>query len=297
MRPHGTYSIAARDPDTGELGVAVQSHWFSVGSLCTWARPGVGAVATQSVVEPGHGPRGLDRLAAGEDASTALAALLAADELAPVRQVGIVDAHGGVAVHTGAGCIPEAGHVRGEHWVCQANMMERATVPDAMSAGFARSDGDLAERLMTALEARRGRGRRRPRPPVGRPARRARRRRAVAVPRRPARRGPRRPRRRAAPAARAPARVRARRGGGRADGRGALRRGGAALRAGRGAGSELGRAAVLGRARPRAERRRRGRSRRHPARGSRASGLAHPARPAVTRVRSGGRAVRSALRD
>ena len=70
-----------------------------------------------------------------------------------MRQVGIVDAHGGVAVHTGAGCIPEAGHVRGEHWVCQANMMERATVPDAMSAGFARSDGDLAERLMTALEA------------------------------------------------------------------------------------------------------------------------------------------------
>ena len=153
MRPHGTYSIAARDPDSGELGVAVQSHWFSVGSLCTWARPGVGAVATQSVVEPGHGPRGLDRLAAGEDASTALAALLAADELAPVRQVGIVDAHGGVAVHTGAGCIPEAGDVRGDHWVCQANMMERATVPDAMSAGFARSDGDLAERLMTALEA------------------------------------------------------------------------------------------------------------------------------------------------
>jgi uncharacterized Ntn-hydrolase superfamily protein len=153
MRPHGTYSIAALDPETGELGVAVQSHWFSVGSLCAWAWPGVGAVATQSVVEPAHGPRGLKRLTAGEDASTALAALLAADALADLRQVGIVDARGGVAVHTGSGCIPEAGDVRGEHWTCQANMMERRTVPDAMSAGFAAAGGDLAERLMTALEA------------------------------------------------------------------------------------------------------------------------------------------------
>src|SRR6185312_15934791 len=122
---HGTYSIVALDPATGELGVAVQSHWFSVGSLCAWARPGVGAVATQSVVEPAHGPRGLDRLAAGEGASAALAGLLAADELADLRQVGIVDARGGVAVHTGAGCIPEAGDAPGEHWTCQANMMER----------------------------------------------------------------------------------------------------------------------------------------------------------------------------
>jgi uncharacterized Ntn-hydrolase superfamily protein len=113
----------------------------------------VGAVATQSVVEPAHGPRGLERLAAGEDAGTALAALLAADALADLRQVGIVDARGGVAVHTGPGCIPEAGDVRGEHWTCQANMMERRTVPDAMSAGFAAAGGDLAERLMTALEA------------------------------------------------------------------------------------------------------------------------------------------------
>jgi uncharacterized Ntn-hydrolase superfamily protein len=151
-RPHGTYSIVAFDPDTGELGAAVQSHWFSVGSLCTWARPGVGAVATQSVVEPAHGPGALDRLAAGDDASAALAAVLAADALAAVRQVGVVDARGGVAVHTGADCIPEAGHVTGEHWSCQANMMGRATVPDAMSAAFAASDGDLAERLMTALE-------------------------------------------------------------------------------------------------------------------------------------------------
>jgi uncharacterized Ntn-hydrolase superfamily protein len=151
-RPHGTYSIVALDPDTGELGAAVQSHWFSVGSLCTWARPGVGAVATQSVVEPAHGPHALDRLGRGEGAAEALAGVLAADALAAVRQVGVVDARGGVAVHTGAECIPEAGHVTGDNRTCQANMMARATVPDAMSAAFAAAGGDIAERLMTALE-------------------------------------------------------------------------------------------------------------------------------------------------
>src|SRR5215218_8226000 len=93
-RPHGTYSIVALDPDTGELGAAVQSHWFSVGSLCPWARPGIGAVATQAVVEPAHGPHGLDRMAAGESAPDALAAVLATDALADVRQVGAVDAAG-----------------------------------------------------------------------------------------------------------------------------------------------------------------------------------------------------------
>jgi uncharacterized Ntn-hydrolase superfamily protein len=136
MRPHGTYSIVARDPASGELGAAVQSHWFSVGSLCTWAWPGVGAVATQSVVEPGHGPHALDRLRRGDAAADALAGVLAADELAVVRQVGVVDAQGRVAAHTGADCIPEAGHTVGEHWTCQANMMARATVPAAMSAAF-----------------------------------------------------------------------------------------------------------------------------------------------------------------
>jgi uncharacterized Ntn-hydrolase superfamily protein len=150
---HGTYSIVARDPATGELGAAVQSHWFSVGSLCIWARPGIGAVATQSVVEPAYGPRALDRIAAGEDASAALAGLLAADRLAAVRQVGVVDARGAVAVHTGASCIARAGHVVGDHWSCQANMMERDTVPEAMSAAFAAAEGTLAERMMAALEA------------------------------------------------------------------------------------------------------------------------------------------------
>jgi uncharacterized Ntn-hydrolase superfamily protein len=153
-----TYSIVARDPATGELGAAVQSHWFSVGALCPWARPGVGAVATQSIVEPAHGPNGLDRVAAGEPAEAALTALLAADPMAELRQVGIVDAAGRVAAHTGERCVPRAGHVLGAHWACQANMMLRDTVPAAMSATFEAAEGDLAARLMAALEGAEGEG-------------------------------------------------------------------------------------------------------------------------------------------
>jgi uncharacterized Ntn-hydrolase superfamily protein len=155
---HGTYSIVARDEQTGELGAAVQSHWFSVGSLCTWARPGIGAVATQSVVEPAYGPNALDLMAGGADAAEALAELVAADPLAAVRQVGVVDAGGGVAVHTGAGCIPCAGDATGPSWSCQANMMATEAVPAAMSAAYERTTGDLADRLMTALEAAEGAG-------------------------------------------------------------------------------------------------------------------------------------------
>ena len=153
-------------------------------------------------------------------------ACCAADPLAAVRQVGVVDARGGVAVHTGAECIPEAGDVTGEHWTCQANMMARATVPDAMSAAFARGGRRPRRAAHDRAGGRRGRGRRRPRPPVGR-ARSSRP--AQGEPwqarDRPARRGPRRPDRRAAPPARPPARVRARRRGRRADGRGPRRRG------------------------------------------------------------------------
>jgi uncharacterized Ntn-hydrolase superfamily protein len=105
----GTYSIVARDPASGELGVAVQSHWFSVGSVVAWARPGVGAVATQSVAEVAHGPNSLDRLTDGLDPAGALEAVLAEDDLAGYRQLGLVDAGGRTAVHTGPGCIPYAG--------------------------------------------------------------------------------------------------------------------------------------------------------------------------------------------
>jgi uncharacterized Ntn-hydrolase superfamily protein len=155
---HGTYSIVARDPETGELGVAVQSHWFSVGPLCAWTRAGVGAVATQSVVEPAYGPNALDLLQDGAGAEQALGELLAADPLAAVRQVAVIDARGGLGVHTGEDCIAEAGHVAGEHWSCQANMMARPTVPAAMSAAFAAAGGPLADRLMAALRAAEGEG-------------------------------------------------------------------------------------------------------------------------------------------
>jgi uncharacterized Ntn-hydrolase superfamily protein len=150
---HGTYSIVARDPETGEVGVAVQSHWFSVGPLCAWTRAGVGAVATQSVVEPAYGPNALDLLQEGTGAEQALGELLAADPLAAVRQVAVIDARGGLSVHTGEDCIAEAGHAAGEHWSCQANMMARPTVPAAMSEAFATARGPLADRLVSALLA------------------------------------------------------------------------------------------------------------------------------------------------
>jgi uncharacterized Ntn-hydrolase superfamily protein len=149
----GTYSIVARDPSSGELGVAVQSHWFGVGGVVAWARPGVGAAATQSVAEVAHGPNALDRLADGLDAAAAIAAVLREDELAGYRQLGVVDARGGVATHTGKGCIQYAGDIAGEGFSCQANMMATATVPDAMAEAFRAHGGDLAERLLGALDA------------------------------------------------------------------------------------------------------------------------------------------------
>ncbi|MBE2320513.1 DUF1028 domain-containing protein [Solirubrobacter sp. CPCC 204708] len=148
----------ARDPATGELGVAVQSHWFSVGPLCAWARAGVGAVATQSVVEPAYGPNALDRLADKIPAAQALGELLAADPLAKVRQVALVDAHGHVSTHTGGDCIAHAGHVAGDTFSCQANMMAAETVPDAMASAFAAATGLFQDRLLAALEAAEGQG-------------------------------------------------------------------------------------------------------------------------------------------
>ena len=152
-RPVNTYSIVARDPATGEMGVAVQSHWFSVGSVVTWAEPGVGAVATQSFVEVSYGPLGLELMQAGKTAEQALAALLAADPHPEVRQVAMVDRHGNVAVHTGESCIAAAGHQTGEQYSAQANLMERDTVWGAMARAYEAAEGDLAERLMVALEA------------------------------------------------------------------------------------------------------------------------------------------------
>jgi len=152
-RPVHTYSIVARDAETGDLGVAVQSHWFGVGPLVAWAEAGVGAVATQSFVDPAYGPRGLSLLGLGMDAPTALSTLLSRDEGAAVRQVAMVDARGRVAVHTGERCIDFASHREGPGYSAQANMMAGEGVADAMAETFEASTGPLAERLVAALEA------------------------------------------------------------------------------------------------------------------------------------------------
>ena len=152
-RPVHTYSIVARDPATGELGVAVQSHWFSVGAVVPWAEAGVGAVATQSFVEPSYGPLGLELMRAGKSAPEALRALLAADEGRAVRQVAIIDAQGRVAAHTGDKCIAAAGHQVGKNYSVQANLMEKDTVWPAMARAFEAAKGDLIDRLVAALEA------------------------------------------------------------------------------------------------------------------------------------------------
>ena len=148
-----TYSIVARDKKTGEFGVAVQSHYFQVSPAVPWAKAGVGAVATQSHVNLSYGPLGLDLLEAGYTAEQALAALTAGDPKAEVRQCAIVDAAGNVAAHTGAKCIPAAGHTLGDGFSCQANLMEKDTVWDAMARAFTTKDAPLAERMMAALEA------------------------------------------------------------------------------------------------------------------------------------------------
>jgi uncharacterized Ntn-hydrolase superfamily protein len=148
-----TYSIVARDPQTGELGGAVQSHWFAAGDLVLWAEPAVGAVATQSLVEVSHGPEGLRLMREGRSAGEALAERVAGDGDENVRQIGMVDGRGGVAAHTGSKCIAEAGHRTGEAYTCQANMMMNDTVWDAMARAYERSDGDLVHRLLDALDA------------------------------------------------------------------------------------------------------------------------------------------------
>jgi uncharacterized Ntn-hydrolase superfamily protein len=153
-----TYSIVARDPQTAELGVAVQTDWFAVGTVVTWAEPGVGVVATQSFAEVSYGPLGLDLMRGGMSASNALRALLAADDGEALRQVAMVDAAGGVATHTGAKCVEAAGHVTGEGFSAQANMMERDTVWGAMRHAFEEEQGPLAERLVSALWAAQGEG-------------------------------------------------------------------------------------------------------------------------------------------
>jgi uncharacterized Ntn-hydrolase superfamily protein len=149
-----TYSIVARDRKTGEMGVAVQSHWFSVGSIVTWARAGVGAVATQANAEVRYGPLGLELMSGGMNAPEALASLLKGDEKSEFRQVAMVDSKGRVAAHTGTMCMPSAGHVKGEGFSCQGNIMRNNRVWGAMKSAFeSKAKLPLPDRLMAALEA------------------------------------------------------------------------------------------------------------------------------------------------
>ncbi len=148
-----TYSIVARDKKTGELGVAVQSHYFQVGPVVPWALAGVGAVATQSMVNVSFGPLGLDHLRAGYTAEQTLKALLAGDSQPESRQLAMVDAAGNVAAHTGTKCIPAAGHRSGDNFSVQANLMEKDTVWDAMAAAYTTAHAPLAESMLAALDA------------------------------------------------------------------------------------------------------------------------------------------------
>jgi uncharacterized Ntn-hydrolase superfamily protein len=148
-----TYSIVARDPETGEMGVAVQSHWFSVGSVVPWAEAGVGAIATQSFVNVSLGVRGLELLKKGKAAEEVVKELIDSDEGRDVRQLAIVDSRGNVAAYTGPKCVPEAGHHVGDNFSVQANLMLNDRVWPAMARAFEASEGHLAERMIAALEA------------------------------------------------------------------------------------------------------------------------------------------------
>ena len=173
LRPVHTFSIVARDPESGQIGVAVQSHWFAVGQIVPWAEAGVGAVATQSFVDPSYGKLGLDLLRAGKSAPDTLRALLGGDAACEVRQVGVIDANGNVATFTGARDIIAAGGIAanatsstdvpcgsaggrlsiGRDFAVQANLMANDTVWPAMAKAFAEAKNDLAERMLAALDA------------------------------------------------------------------------------------------------------------------------------------------------
>jgi uncharacterized Ntn-hydrolase superfamily protein len=148
-----TYSIVARDTITGDMGVAVQSHWFSVGSIVSWGEAGVGVVATQSFVNPAFGPKALTMLKAGMTSKQTLDILIANDEGRDYRQLAILDINGNVASYTGKLCIDAAGHIEGKNYAVQANMMKTKSVWPEMAKAFETADGSLAERLMAALEA------------------------------------------------------------------------------------------------------------------------------------------------
>lgn len=151
--PVATFSIVAYDPENGDLGVAVQSKFLAVGAVVPWAKAGVGAVATQAWANTTYGPEGLRLMAEGLSAQEALERLIEADEDRARRQVGMVDAHGNAAAYTGEGCFEWAGHIVGEGFACQGNILVSEETVQAMARTFEESEGELADRLVAALEA------------------------------------------------------------------------------------------------------------------------------------------------
>ena len=151
-----TYSIVARDPGTGRFGVAVQSHYLGVGATVPWLEAGVGAIATQASVNVSFGPMGLEMLRAGQAADAVVAALVAGDEQAHIRQLGVVDSQGRAAAHTGADCIPACGHLVGDGFTVQGNLLERSSCWPAMAAAYESAlaeEAPFVERLLRAMEA------------------------------------------------------------------------------------------------------------------------------------------------
>ena len=148
-----TFSIAAFDPETDSLGVAVQSKFLAVGSIVPWARAGVGAVATQAMANFNYGPRGLDLMSQGTNAQETVEAMISADEEREHRQLGVVDAEGRAATFTGSECFEWAGGITGEHYAAQGNILVGRQTVEAMAKTFEGTSGDLAGRLLAALDA------------------------------------------------------------------------------------------------------------------------------------------------
>jgi len=148
-----TFSIVARDPQTGALGVIVQSKFPAVGSIVPWAEANVGVIATQAWANVSYGPRGLDMLRAGLSAPEVVKRLVADDERAEHRQVGIVDAKGRAAAHTGSECMEWAGHMIGQGYACQGNILVGEAVIASMAEAYESTEGDLIDRLFAALRA------------------------------------------------------------------------------------------------------------------------------------------------
>lgn len=153
QQPIATFSIVAHDPKNGDLGIAVASKFLAVGAVVPWAQAGAGAVATQANANVSYGPRGIVLMASGRSAEDTLAELLAGDPMRHQRQVGLVDAQGGAAAHTGEQCLSWAGHIVGTGFTVQGNLLTGYGVIEAMAATFSNATGELAERMLVALRA------------------------------------------------------------------------------------------------------------------------------------------------